>query len=251
MDIPRPERKRRKRIRQALFTSAGVVLLVAVTVGVSQLEPAAPRVDGDALWYGDVEQGEMLRQVRGTGVLASREIRWIAAQTDGRVERIVVRPGSAVEPDTVLVELSNPDLMRQAEEARYQLEAARAELAEMELRLKSDELDQRSRLAVAQTEYESARLEAEANKELVEDGVVSSLEYQRTELLARQQKIRLDIEQERLDQLAASTAAQLAAQQARFDQVKNAYERRLEQVESLQVRAGISGVLTEVQVEEG
>lgn len=251
MDIPRPDRKRKKRIRQALFTGVGVVLLAALTVGVSRLEPAAPRVDGASLWFGDVKRGEMLRQVRGPGVLAPREIRWIAAQTDGRVERILVRPGTAVEPDTVLVELSNPDLLRQAEEARYQLEAAKAELAEMELRLRSQELDQRSQLAVAQTEYESARLQAEANKQLVDEGVVSSIEYQRSELLARQQKIRMDIERERLEQFAASMAAQLAAQRARFDQVKNAYERRLELVDSLQVRAGIAGVLQEVQVEEG
>lgn len=251
MDIPRPDRKRKKRIRQALFTGVGVVLLAALTVGVSRLEPAAPRVDGASLWFGDVKRGEMLRQVRGPGVLAPREIRWIAAQTDGRVERILVRPGTAVEPDTVLVELSNPDLLRQAEEARYQLEAAKAELAEMELRLKSQELDQRSQLAVAQTEYESARLQAEANKQLVDEGVVSSIEYQRSELLARQQKIRMDIERERLEQFAASMAAQLAAQRAHFDQVKNAYERRLELVDSLQVRAGIAGVLQEVQVEEG
>src|SRR5690606_37061977 len=129
--------------------------------------------------------------------------------------------------------------------------AARGELAEMELRLKSQQLDQRSALAVAETEYESARLEAEANKQLVDEGIVSAIEYQRTELMARQRKIRRDIEQERLEQLAASIEAQLAAQRARFDQVKNAYERRLEQVESLHVRAGIAGVLQEVQVEEG
>lgn len=251
MDIPRPERKRQKRIRQALLTGAGVLVLAALTVGISRLEPAAPSVARASLWIAKVEQGEMLRQVRGTGVLVPREIRWIAAQTDGRVERILVRPGTTVEADTILVELSNPDLLRQAEEARYELEAARAELAEMELRLKSQELDQRSALAVAQTEYESARLEAEANKQLVDDGVVSSLEYQRSELMARQQQIRMQIEQERLDQFAASMQAQLDAQRARFDQVKNAYERRLEQVESLQVRSGIAGVLQEVQVEEG
>src|SRR5690606_7289545 len=138
MDIPRPELKRKRRARQALFTGIGVILLVALTVGVSQLEPAAPRVDGAALWLGLVEQGEMLRQVRGPGVLVPREIRWIAAQTDGRVERILARPGATVAPDTVLVELSNPDLLRQAEEARYQLEAARAELRSEERRVGID-----------------------------------------------------------------------------------------------------------------
>src|SRR5690606_4377630 len=122
MDIPRPERKRKKRIRQAVLTGVGVLLVAALTVGVSQLEPAVPSVATASLWWDDVRQGEMLRQVRGPGVLVPREIRWVAAQTDGRVDRIVVLPGSAVEPDTVLVELSNPDLMRQTEEARYELE---------------------------------------------------------------------------------------------------------------------------------
>ncbi len=251
MDIPRPDRKRQKRIRQAFVVGGSALLLATVTIAVSRLEPAVPAVARASLWIAAVEQGEMLRQVRGPGVLVPREIRWIAAQTEGRVERIMVRPGTTVEADTMLVELSNPDLLRQAEEARYELEAARAELAETELRLKSQELDQRSAIAVAQTEHESARLQAEANQQLLADGVVSSLEYQRSELLARQQSIRLNIEHERLAQFAASMEAQLAAQRARFDRVKNAYERRLEQVESLQVRAGIGGVLQEVQVEEG
>lgn len=251
MDIPRPELKRRKRIRQTALAIGVVLVVAAVTVAVGRLEPAAPGVARASLWIDTVREGEMLRQVRGPGVLVPREIRWIAAQTEGRVERILVRPGATVTPDTVLVELSNPDLMRQAEEARYQLEAARAELAEVELRLRSQQLDQRAALARAQAEYERARLEAEAQKQLIDDGIVSMLDYQRSELLARQLGTTFEIEQERLDQFGASMEAQLAAQRARFDQVKNTYERRLEQVASLQVRAGLAGVLTEVNVEEG
>jgi len=251
MDIPRPELKKRKRIRQTAFTIVGVLVVAAITIGVGRLEPAAPGVARASLWIDTVREGEMLRQVRGPGVLVPREIRWIASQTEGRVERILVRPGATVTPETVLVELSNPDLMRQAEEARYQLEAARAELAEVELRLRSQQLDQKAALARAQSEYERARLEAEAQKQLIDDGIVSMLDYQRSELLARQLGTTLEIEQERLDQFGASMEAQLAAQRARFDQVKNTYERRLEQVASLQVRAGIEGVLTEVNVEEG
>ena len=251
MDIPRPELKRRKRIRQTALAIGVVLVVAAVTVAVGRLEPAAPGVARASLWIDTVREGEMLRQVRGPGVLVPREIRWIAAQTEGRVERILVRPGATVTPETVLVELSNPDLMRQAEEARYQLEAARAELAEVELRLRSQQLDQRAALTRAQAEYERARLEAEAQKQLIDDGIVSMLDYQRSELLARQLGTTFEIEQERLDQFGASMEAQLAAQRARFDQVKNTYERRLEQVASLQVRAGIEGVLTEVNVEEG
>jgi HlyD family secretion protein len=167
------------------------------------------------------------------------------------VDRILVRPGAVVEPDTVLVEMSNPDLMQQTEEARFALEAAEAEYTDAELDLKSQELDQRAALGVARTEYEGQRLQVEAEKELAEDGIVSAIDYRRSELMAEQLRLRLEIEEERLAQFSASIAAQVALQRARLDQVKNAYARRLEQVESLQVRARLAGVLQQVLVEEG
>src|SRR5687767_3228824 len=119
MDIPRPENKKRKRIRQIAIGSAAAVALAAVTIALSQLEPAAPSVDGDTLYTAVVQRGEMLLQVRGPGTLVPRVTLWIAAQSAGRVERVIVRPGAVVEPDTIVAELSNPDLKRQAEEARY------------------------------------------------------------------------------------------------------------------------------------
>ena len=128
MDIPRPENKKRKRVRQLAIGGGTALLLVAVTIGLARLEPAAPSVSRASVWIDTVRQGEMLRQVRGPGTLVPREIRWIAAQSAGRVERVLVRPGAVVEPDTILAEMSNPDLMRQAEEARYELEALKAEL---------------------------------------------------------------------------------------------------------------------------
>jgi HlyD family secretion protein len=251
MDIPRPENKRRKRIRQAVIGGGVAIVLVAVTIGLARLEPAAPSVDGDTVYTDTVRQGEMLRQVRGPGTLVPREIRWIAAQAEGRVERIIVRPGAVVEPETVLVEMSNPELLQQTEVARFEVEAVNAELTELELRLRGQQLDQRAALAVAQSEFEGARLQAEAQKALVADGIVPMIDYQRSELLAEQLKIRMDIEQERLDQFSDSMNAQIAARNARAEQARNAYERRLQQVESLQVRAGIAGVLQQVQVEEG
>jgi HlyD family secretion protein len=251
MDIPRPEAKRKKRIRQAAFGGGAAVILVLVTIFVAQLEPAAPTVDSDTVWTDKVREGEMLRQTRGPGTLVPREIRWIAAQTDGRVDRVVVRPGAAVEPDTVLVEMSNPDLMQQTEEARFALEAARAEFTDTELRLKNQELDQRAALGAARADYESARLQAEAENDLADEGIVSAIDARRSELLAEQLKLRLEIEEERLTQFSKTLDAQLALQRARLEQVRNAYERRVEQVESLQVRAGLAGVLQRVEVEEG
>jgi HlyD family secretion protein len=251
MDIPRPEAKRKKRIRQAVIGGVIAVVLVAVTIALSRLEPAAPSVARASVWVDSVREGEMLRQVRGPGTLVPREIRWIAAQTDGRVERVVVRAGAAVEPDTVLVEMSNPDLMQQTEEARFALEAAEAELTETELQLKGQQLDQRAALGGARADYEGARLLAEAEKELVDEGIVPAIQYRRSELLAEQQKLRLEIEEERLQQFSASMDAQVASARARVDQARNVYQRRVEQVESLQVRAGLAGVLQEVLVESG
>jgi len=251
MDIPRPERKRQKRIRQTTIGAAVAVVLVAVTIGLSRLEPAAPTVPRASVWVDTVQEGEMLRQVRGPGTLVPRGVRWIAAQTDGRVERVVVRPGALVEADTVLVEMSNTDLKEQTEEARYALEAAEAELVEMRLQLHSEQLDQRAALAVASAEFEGAHLQAEAEGELTDEGIVPKIQYRRSVLLAEQLKIRMDIEQERLDQFSASMNAQIAARSARVAQVRNVYERRQQEVESLYVRAGLGGVVQEVLVEEG
>jgi len=248
MDIPRPELKRRKRLRQLGIGAGVAVVLAVVTFFLAGLEPAAPSVARASVWVDTVREGEMLRQVRGPGTLVPREIRWIAAQTAGRIERVLVRPGAVVEPDTVLAEMSNPDLMRQAEEARYELEASKAELTEFELKLRSEQLDQRAAVAAANAAYEGARLQAEAERDA---GVVPGLQVRRSELLAEQLKVSLDIENERLAQFAASVDAQVAARKARFAQDQNAYDRVREQVESLQVRAGLAGVVQQVLIEEG
>jgi HlyD family secretion protein len=248
MDIPRPELKRRKRIRQLLVGGGVALALLVATYLLAQLEPAAPRVSRASVWVDSVREGEMLREVRGPGTLVPREIRWIAAQSSGRVERIVVRPGAAVAADAVLIEMSNPDLKREVEEARYELEAGKAELTELELNLRSQQLDQRAAVAAARAAFEGARLQAEAEKA---SGVVPGLQVRRSELLADELKTSLEVEEERLAQFAKSMAAQVAARRARLAQNQNAYERVLEQVEELSVRAGVAGVVQQVSVEEG
>jgi len=249
MDIPRPELKRKKRMRQAGFAAVGVLVVGVATLGLMRLEPAAPTVTRASVWIDSVRQGEMLREVRGPGTLVPRVIRWIGAQTEGRVERVVVRPGATVEADTVLVEMTNPEAMQEAEEARYAVVQAEAELAELKLTLENKQLDQKAAVAGAQAEYEGARLQALAEKDA--GNVVPLIKYQRSELLAQQLKVKLDIEQERLDQFAASVDAQLAVGKAKAEQSRNAYERKRVRVENLSVRAGIAGVVQEVMVEEG
>ncbi len=251
MDIPRPENKRKKRLRQIAIGGGIAVVVIALTLGLSALEPAAPSVSRASVWVDSVRQGEMLREVRGPGTLVPKEIRWIAAQTDGRVERILVRPGAVVEPDTIIMEMSNPDLVQQTEEARLQLDAAEAEYTETSLRLQNQQLDQRASLALATADYESARLQAEAEEALAAEHIIPAIQFRRSQLLAEQQQIRMDIERDRLNQFAQSMEAQLASQGARLEQARNAYQRRLDQTASLQVRAGIAGVLQQVPVEEG
>lgn len=248
MDIPRPENKKRKRIRQLAMAGGTAVVLVAVTIGLAQLEPAAPSVDRDTQFIDEVKRGDIPFQVRGPGTLVLRDIRWIGAQSAGRVERVIVRAGAVVEPDTVLVQLSNPDLLSEAEKAGYALEAAKAEHAELELTLRSQELDQKAALAQARAQYEAARLQAEAEREA---GVVAVLTVRRSELQAEQYKAAYDIQTERLSQFGATVEARVSAGRARLAQQQNAYDRLRAQVEALSVRAGIAGVVTQVPVEEG
>ena len=249
MDIPRPENKRRKRTRQIAIGGAAVLLVLIVSVVVARLEPAAPSVARASVWIDNVRQGEMLRQVRGPGTLVPREIRWIAAQTTGHVERVVVRPGAVVAVDTVIVEMTNPDLMREADEAKYALDAALAEFAEMKLTLKSQQLDQRAALAGARTEYESARLTAEAER--AAGDVIPALQVQRDELLAAERKERFEIETDRVAQFTDTIKAQITARDAKLAQVRNTYARKQQQVDWLKVRAGVAGVLQQMLAEDG
>ena len=248
MDIPRPENKKRKRIRQIAIGSATAVGLAIVTIALARLEPAAPSVDRDTLYTGPVERGELLVQTRGPGTLVPRTRLWIAAQSAGRVDRVLVLAGAVVEADTILVELSNPDLMRQAEERRYGLEIAKATFAEFELGLRSKELDQKAAVATAYSAYEGARLDAEAKRA---SGAVAELDVRRSELNRDSLKVSYDIQVERLNQLAATVEAQIAAQRAKLAQEQNNFERMREQVEALHVRASLAGEVQTVLVEEG
>jgi len=251
MDIPRPDFRQKQRLRTVVYSGVAVVIVVAATVFLSRLEPAAPSVPRASVWIDTVSEGEMLRQVRGPGNLVPSEIRWISAQTAGRVERIVIKPGAVVTPDTVIVEMSNPDLLQQTEEARFALEAAEAEMVDTELRLRSEQFNQTAAVGLARADYEGARLEAEALAELVEDGIVAGLDYQRALRLAVQAQLRLEVEEDRQAQFSATMDAQIASQQVRVNQAKNALQRRLDQVHALNVMAGVEGVLQEISVEAG
>lgn len=251
MDIQRTDLKQKKRRRQIAFGIVGAIALVAIGLLLANLDPAAPSVDRAALWLGTVERGEMLREVRGPGVLAPKEIRWIAAETPARVERIVVKPGAQVEPDTVILELSNPEVAEAQLAAQSALTAAEADLAAQRMSLESQVLDQKANLAAVEAEYESARLQAEAEGELAAKGIISRIQARRSELSAQTLQTRLDIERERVAKFGSTMRAQLDAARARTDQLRNTAQLRQRQAEGLKVRAGIAGVLQQVPVQEG
>ncbi len=251
VDIPRPELARKRKVRRIIYTVVTVAAVALITLGVSRLQPAAPSVDRAVVYMDTVQRGSMLRQVRGAGTLVPEEIRWIPALTDGRVERIILRPGVTVEPDTVILELSNPELEQQLAEAQLLLRAAEADYENLRVKLDSDLLTQRAGAATVEAEYQQARLQAEADTQLAADGLTSDLIMRISVSRAQELGTRTGIEQERLSIASESAAAQLAAQDARVEQVRSTYQLRIDQVERLHVRAGDPGVLQVVPVEVG
>lgn len=252
VDIARsPSVIRRKKIRRGAFGVAALVGIILVTVGVSRLKPAAPSVDRATVWVDTVKRGQMLRQVRGSGTLVPEDIRWIPATTQGRVERILLRPGAQVTPDTVILELSNPDLQQSVIEARLAFQSAQAGYENRRAELESALLAQQSSAATIESNYKQAALDLEANEQLLKDGLVSELLVRQKRGQVEELEHRLGIEQKRLEMTRNGLTSQLAPQEADVDQRRSALQLRVRQLEDLRVRAGMSGVLQSVPVEVG
>jgi HlyD family secretion protein len=251
VDIARPDQRRKKRIRQATWATAGMVVVLLITLGVSRLKPAAPSVDRATVWIDTVKRGPMVRQVRGTGTLVPEDTRWIPAVTEGRVERKVLQPGAVVEADTVILELSNPELEQSTLEAELQLRGAEAQLRNRRAELESQLLNQRASAASIEAEYRQARLQAEADAELAKDGLISSLTMKISTSRADDLENRWKIEQKRLEMAEQTIKSQVAVQEAEADRLRTLFQLRRSQLGDLRVRAGVPGVLQQVPVEVG
>src|SRR5690606_12370093 len=218
MDFVRDDLKRKRKRKRWTYSAGAAAVVLALVIFLAMLEPAAPSVERAALYIDTVERGEMLLQVRGPGVLVPSEVRWIAAASEARVDRVLVKPGAVGVPDTVLVERSNPELAQQVAEARAAVSAAQADYAAVRGQLQSNVLDQRAVLAAAQAEYESARLQAEAQADLAAQGIIPAIDHRRSELTAQQLKVRLEVERERVEILQQAVDAQLRAAEVRLEQ---------------------------------
>ncbi len=251
MDRPRVHEQFDFKRHKLAWVVGGFVALSGVAFGIAKLEPGAPAVAREQLYLDEVRVGTLERKVRGPGVLQPREARWLATRVDARVDRVLVRAGEQVEPDTVIVQLSNPEVQRSADAAALEVAAARAEYAAARLELESQRLDRRSSLAEARATAESARLQAQAEQRAHETGAVSQLQYSRSRILAEQLGERARIEEQRLVALDSAVNAQLEARLARLRQLERALEERRLAAESLTVRAGLAGVVQSVPVQEG
>jgi len=251
MDVQRTDVARQKRRKRTILIGVALAAVLLVTFGLAQLEPAAPTVEGGALYFSNVERGEMLRQVRGPGTLVPESLQWITAATQGRVERILVLPGTVVEADTILLELSSPELEQQIADATSELRAVEADYVMLEAQLESQVLTQESVLAQVISEHSQAKLQLEANERLTAEGLLPEIDFKRSQLVTDQLEKLEQIERVRLEKAGRSTEAQLQAGRSRLEQQRALMNLRQQQFASLQVRAGMGGVLQEVRVEEG
>lgn len=248
MDIPRGAPPRRRRYFQAGAIAGAVGL---VTLLLSSLKPAVPVVDRESVIVDSVRRGTMVREVRGPGSLVPEQVRWIAALTPARVERILVQPGAEVAASTVLLELSNPDVQIEALEAQRQLTAAKAELVGLRTTLENQRLTQDGIVATTRSEYLQARRLAAVADSLGGVGGLSRNDSSQAQDRAVELETRYDIEQRRAGLFAAGADSQLAVQGAQVERLEAIAAFQLGRVRSLQVRAGEAGVLQELPLQLG
>jgi HlyD family secretion protein len=251
MDLPRTSFLQARRKRRIAFGALAGLALAGVAYAIVRLEPVAPAVDRSALLIDTVRRGEFVRQVRGPGTLVPKDWRWLAAQAPGRVERILLKPGSIVQPDSIIAVLANPELERVVQEAEWALAQGEAEVSATKLQLQSQVLDQKSRVAEARANFESTRLQAQAEAEAARLQAVSQLQARRSQIMTNQLAVRLQVEDDRLANLRDAVRAQLRAQSARLEQLRNALARQRQLLDSLHVRAGMSGMVQALPVQLG
>jgi len=253
MDIARPEFKLQQRRRQIVLFGVGAVVVAAVSIGVMRLKPAAPSVERGTVWTDVVKRGSMLRQVRGPGSLmpVQEAVRQIPAETEATVVRIRVLPGTQVQADTILLEMSNSQVGQAAIDAQLQLKAAEAEYQSLRVRLDSDLMTQKAGAATVNADYSQAQRQADTDKALYELGVISGLAYKSSKGKADELTTRNDLEGQRLAINKKAIETQLAQEQAKVDQARTLAALKQKQLDALRVRAGITGVLVDLPMQVG
>lgn len=251
MDIPRKSQARKRLILRSIYAFIVLLAAVGITIALVNLKPAAPTVDRLSVWINTVKRGPMVRQVRGPGKLVPEEIRWVVAQSSGRVERRLVQPGAFVKPDTILMELSNPQLEQEVLTAQSDWRSAESNSADFKVKLEVDELNADANLARLESEYSTAKMKYEAQENLSKYGLTTDLDVRQAKISVENLTKEIELQKKLKEKNKESTAAQLAIKQREIDKLKAVYQLKRNQLDQLKVRAGVAGVLQEIKVEEG
>jgi HlyD family secretion protein len=251
VDIARPDVKRKKRIRQAIYVLVALILIPLVTYALHTLKPAAPTVDKGVVWTDTVKRGSMLREVRGLGTLVPETIRLIPAATDGQVEERYLLPGVPVKANTAILLLQNPELQQAALDAEYQQKGAEAELNNLKAQLQNLLMDQTAKAAGVRSEFHQAQIQADTNEELFKLGLISDVVMKTSKVKAEELAKQNDIAEKQVTTFASSMEPQIAVQQSKVDELRALSDLKRSQVAQLRVTPGIDGVLQELDVEVG
>ena len=253
MDIQRKDAGKKRMIRRIAIAVVLVAILVGASLAVSRLKPAPPSVDLSAQWPGTVQRGPMTREVRGLGTLVPEETMLIPATTDGRVQRILIRPGTPVKADSIIMILTSQELETDLLNAEYATKAAEADFENLKVTLQKLNLDMQSTVAQVDADQSTAKLQADRDAFLAKEGLFSEVDAKISAVKAQQLSSRLDLEKKRISINSSAEEAQLAAAKVKVDQLRGQYNLKKSQVEQLQVRAGFDGMLQQLPtpVEEG
>jgi HlyD family secretion protein len=246
MDIPRKDASRKRLIRRILIIALLVVVVVGTGFGLKRLKPAAPGVDLSVVWRDTVKQGPMTRDVRGLGTLVPEETMLIPATTEGRVLSILIRPGTPVTANSVVMILTSPELETQTLDAEYLMKAAEADLQNLAVTLKKGSLDLQSTIAQINADYNTAKLQADRDAALAKEGLFSELDAKISAVKAQELKNRLALQSQRLEIDAQAIEAQMAASKVKVEQLRGQFNLKKSQVDQLNVRAGFDGVLQQL-----
>lgn len=251
MDIVRPEIKHKKKMRRIGYIAAAVVLIPLMTYALSRLKPAAPSVDSGTVWTGTVKRGPMLRDVRGLGTLVPETIRLIPAVTDGQVQQRYLLPGTPVKANTVIFDLSNPQLQQETLDAEYQLKGAQAAYEQTKAQLQNQLMDKRTLAASISSQYRTAEMVRQTKEELGANGLAPQLDVKTAQVQAEELAKENDLAQKEVETFDNSISSQLAVQEATVNQKRAMYELKKSQMDQLHIRPGIDGMLQELDVEVG
>ena len=229
----------------------GLAALGGITYGLTKLKPAAPTLDRSTAVIETVKRGEMIRDVRGNGTLVPEITRWVPAPAEGRVEKVNLQAGVEVDPSTVIVELTNPQVEQQATDAEFQVKAAEADEENLKVKLESDTMTQKAAIATINAQYSQGKLQLDADEVLAKQGLVADLVLKISRVNVQDLANRLKVEQERLAVNSKAVKAQLNATTSRLQQLRALAKLKRDQAEALKVRAGTAGVLQQVSVQVG